>query len=162
LVKKLLKFAIYILFVLLIIHYIQGINIRYGIEFGRKILVFDKNKNGSEILLPEYNGSYHVTFTLPYTDKTTNKEFINMHQNFANQLQWLEPLMLAAYVSGDEYAPGSIKNRVRGSFSVMIIGWVNFAGSDVRLFNKGIGRYAKTPTYWRKNLNFLSHQGQTH
>ena len=116
--------------------------------------IFEKNKNGKEILLPEYNGSYHITFTLPYTDKTTNSEFIKMHKNFANQLQWLEPLMLCAYFSGDEYSPGSIKNRVRGSFRVMIIGWGNFAGSDVRLFNKGIGRYAKTPTYWRKNLNF--------
>lgn len=40
-------FIIYetILFVFLIIHYIQGINIKYGIEFGRKILVFDQNKN---------------------------------------------------------------------------------------------------------------------
>jgi hypothetical protein len=116
--------------------------------------IFEKNKNGKEILLPEYNGSYHITFTLPYTDKTTNNEFIKMHQNFANQLQWLEPLLLTAYFSGDEHAPGSIKSRVRGSFRVMIIGWGNFAGSDVRLFDKGIGRYAKTPTYWRKNLNF--------
>jgi hypothetical protein len=40
-------FIIYetILFVFLIIHYIQGLNIRYGVEFGRKILVFDQNKN---------------------------------------------------------------------------------------------------------------------
>jgi len=46
-VLKMVLFVIYetILFVLLIVHYIQGINIRYGIEFGRKILVFDKNKN---------------------------------------------------------------------------------------------------------------------
>ena len=36
----------------------------------------------------------------------------------------------------------------------MIIGWGNLAGSDVRLFKDGIGRYAKTETYWRKNLDF--------
>ncbi len=117
------------------------------------------SKNGvykfeKDSLVSEYNGSYHVTFTLPYTDNTTNSEFIKMHQNFANQLQWLEPLMLTAYFTGDEYAPGSLK-RVRGSFRVMIIGWGNLAGSDVRLFNKGIGRYAKTPTYWRKGLKFI-------
>ena len=35
-----------------------------------------------------------------------------------------------------------------------MIGWGNLAGSDIRLFNKGIGRYAKTPTYWRQNLYF--------
>ena len=110
--------------------------------------IFEKN------LLPEYCGSYHITFTLPYSPYTSNNEFIKMHQNFCNQLQWLEPLMLAAYFTGDEYAPGSLKSRVRGSFRVMMVGWGNLAGSDIRLFNKGIGRYAKTPTYWRRNLYF--------
>jgi len=119
------------------------------IEIKNNIYKFDKNN-----LLPEYNGSYHITFTLPYTIKTTNKEFTKAHQNFCNQLQWLEPLMLAAYFTGDEYAPGSLKSRVRGSFRVMMVGWGNLAGSDIRLFNKGIGRYAKTPTYWRENLSF--------
>ena len=111
---------------------------------------FDKDN----VLLPEYNGSYHITMTLPYKEDMPNKDFIKMHQNFCNQLQWLEPLMLAAYFSGDEYAPGTLKTRVRGSFRVMIIGWGNLAGTDVRLLSKGIGRYAKTPTYWRKGLNF--------
>jgi hypothetical protein len=119
------------------------------IEIKNNIYKFDKNN-----LLPEYNGSYHVTFTLPYTVKTTNKEFTKAHQNLCNQLQWLEPLMLAAYFTGDEYAPGSLKSRVRGSFRVMMVGWGNLAGSDIRLFNKGIGRYTKTPTFWRKNLSF--------
>ena len=115
------------------------------------------NKNGIYIfekeLVPEYNGSYHITMTLPYTEETTNKEFIKMHMNFCNQLQWLEPLLLTAYFSGDESAPGCLK-KVRGSFRVMIIGWGNLAGTDIRLLNKGIGRYAKTKNYWRKNLKF--------
>lgn len=116
--------------------------------------IFEKDKNGKDKIVPEYNGSYHITFTLPHSKTITNKDFIKIHQNFANQLQWLEPLMLTTYFSGDEYAPGSLR-RVRGSFRVMIIGWGNFAGSNVRLFNKGIGRYAKTPTYWRKGLKFI-------
>jgi hypothetical protein len=118
------------------------------------IYKFKKDMKGNDILLPEYNGSYHITFTLPYKKSTTNKEFIKMHQNFCNQLQWLEPLLLTSYFTGDEYAPGSGKDRVRGSFRVMIIGWGNFAGTDIRLLDKGIGRYAKTPTYWRDNLYF--------
>ena len=104
--------------------------------------------------LTEYNGSYHITFTLPYTPKIKKSDFIKMHQNFCNQLQWIEPLLLTAYFTGDEMAPGSLEKRVRGSFRVMIIGWGNLAGTDVRLLSKGIGRYAKTPTYWRKNLKF--------
>jgi len=142
--------------------------VEYPTGFSRHIYLPTKIKNGKYIFETEikenkkktiqyssdYTGSYHVTFTLPHSDKTTEKEFIEMHQNFANQLQWLEPLMIPAYFSGDEYSPGSIQKRVRGSFRVMIIGWGNFAGSDVRLFNKGIGRYAKTHTYWRDDLNF--------
>ena len=116
--------------------------------------IFEKDNKKEDILIPEYNGSYHITFTLPYNNKTTDKEFISSHQNFCNQLQWLEPLMLAAYFTGDEYAPGTLKDRVRGSFRVMMIGWGNFAGTDIRLLKKGIGRYAKTPTYWREGLYF--------
>lgn len=128
--------------------------LRYPINVKNNTYQFDK-KDGKTLLVPEYNGSYHVTLTLPYTEKTSSTRFIKMHQNFANQLQWLEPLMLSAYFTGDDYAPGSLGERVRGSFRVMIIGWGNLAGSDIRLFNKGIGRYAKTKTYWRDRLKFV-------
>jgi hypothetical protein len=104
--------------------------------------------------MPEYTGSYHITLTLPYKNQTTNSQFIKMHQNFANQLQWLEPLMLTSYFSCDQYAVGSAKKRVRGSFRVMMIGWGNFAGSDVRQFKTGIGRYGVIPIHWRKGLDF--------
>jgi hypothetical protein len=129
--------------------------LKYPIKVVKDKYQFDKTKNGKTLLVPEYNGSYHITFTLPYTNKTSSNRFLKNHQNFANQLQWLEPLMLTAYFTGDEYSPGTLEERVRGSFRVMIIGWGNFAGSDIRLFNKGIGRYAKTKTYWRENLNFI-------
>ena len=114
---------------------------------------FKKDKKGEDKVRTDYTGSFHVTITLPFTEKTTNEEFIKMHKNFANQLQWVEPLLLIGMFTGDEYAPGSIKDRVRGSYRVMNIGWGNFAGSDVRLFDEGLGRYAKTPTYWRKNFS---------
>ncbi len=114
---------------------------------------FLKKKNTKEsVVYPEYVGSYHITFTLPFSDKTSDAQFIKMHQNFANQLQWLEPLMLSSYFSQDQFACGSKEERVRGSFRVMIIGWGNLAGTDIRLFDKGIGRYAKTETYWRKGF----------
>ncbi len=126
-------------------------SVPHSIDNGKYKFLFNKNKQ--RIIRPDYTGSYHVTFTLPHDDKTTEKEFINMHINFANQIQWLEPLMLVGFFSGDEFAMGSKEDRVRGSFRVMIIGWGNLAGSDIRLFeSKGIGRYAKTPNYWRKGL----------
>ena len=129
-------------------------SLRCPIDEKNGLYKFEKNSKGNDLVLPEYNGSYHVTFTLPYKKTTTNKEFINNHKNFCNQLQWLEPLLLTSYFTGDEYSPGSGEERVRGSFRVMIIGWGNLAGTDIRLLDKGVGRYAKTPTYWRENLYF--------
>jgi hypothetical protein len=116
--------------------------------------ILDKYIFKKDFVVPEYNGSYHMTLTLPHKESITTKQFIKIHQNFCNQLQWLEPLMLTAYFTGDEYAPGNLKQYTRGSFRVMIIGWGNFAGTDVRLLSKGIGRYAKTKTFWRKGLKF--------
>lgn len=114
---------------------------------------FAKDKKGKLKVREEYVGSYHITITLPYIqNKTTQKEFIEMHQNFANQLQWLEPLLLTSFFSCDEKAPGSKFERVRGSFRVAIIGWGNFAGSDVRKLGEGIGRYSDIDSFWRKGL----------
>ena len=127
--------------------------LKYPIIEKNNHYIFEK-KNGKDLLVPEYNGSYHITITLPHKKNISKQKFIKMHQNFCNQLQWLEPLMLTAYFSGDEDAPGSMHKKTRGSFRVMIIGWGNLAGTDIRLLNKGIGRYSKTPTYWRKDLKF--------
>ncbi len=119
-----------------------------------RYLFVKKKDTGKRFVRNDYTGSYHITFTLPHDDKTSDKLFIKQHQNFGNQLQWLEPLMLVGFFSGDEYAVGSNKNRVRGSYRVLNIGWGNLAGSDVRLFGtKGLGRYTKTPNYWRKGLD---------
>lgn len=108
--------------------------------------------------ITDYLGSFHVTITLPFDPNNKTKkaetEFVKRHQNFANQFQWIEPLLLSAFFSCDQKAVASKNKRVRGSYRVMRIGWGNFAGSDVRKFNKGIGRYANIKTYWRKNLNF--------
>ena len=115
---------------------------------------FKKNKKKIDITREEYTGSYHITMTLPYLpSKTTLKEFTNLHSKFANQLQWLEPLLLTGFFSCDQRAPGSLYNRVKGSYRVLIIGWGNLAGSDVRKFGEGIGRYCNVPIKWRKGLN---------
>lgn len=102
----------------------------------------------------EYTGSYHITMTMPYTSKTTSKKFRDMHINFANQMQWLEPLLLTAFFSCDDKAVGTLEKRARGSFRVLRIAWGNFAGSYVKNFKKGIGRYANVETYWRDNFDF--------
>ena len=114
---------------------------------------FEKN------LITDYLGSFHVTITLPFVskDKYTKeeeKEFVKRHENFSNQFQWIEPLLLSAFFSCDQKAVGSTSKRVRGSFRVMRVGWGNFAGTDVRSFDKGTGRYATVPSYWRDNLKF--------
>ena len=48
----------------------------------------------------DYLGSYHFNFYLP-TKNCSNKKFIELHQNFANQFQWIEPLLITAFFSAD-------------------------------------------------------------
>lgn len=104
----------------------------------------------------DYLGSYHVTITLPHRLTISKKEFIDMHQNLANQIQWLEPLFIGAYFGPDLDSVGSYGNKkVKGAFRVMTTGWGTFAGSDVRTFGtKGVGRAPNIKTYWRDNLVF--------
>jgi hypothetical protein len=117
---------------------------------------FEKNKNKKDKLHTDYLGSYHITLTLPFTKKTSSDKFIKIHQNFANQIQWLEPLLLTAFFSSDQKAVGTSEKRIKGSYRIARVGWGNLAGSDVRKFNKGVGRYANIQPYWRDGLNFYN------
>ena len=107
----------------------------------------------------DYIGSFHFTFTLPCEENITNKEFIRIHQNFANQFQWIEPLLIASLFSGD---PRTISNedyerKIRGSFRVLATGWGNLAGSDIRkMGTSGLDRLANIESFWRKGLDFKS------
>ena len=128
--------------------------LKYPENSGRAIYKFKKNDKNLDKVRQEYLGSYHVTITLPHLKTISKKKFTDMHINFANQLQWIEPLLLTSFFSCDQKAVGSRFKRTKGSFRVMIIGWGNLAGSDVRKFKTGIGRYAVLPPYWRKDLKF--------
>jgi hypothetical protein len=105
-------------------------------------------------LFKDYTGSFHITITLPFTSKTTNKRFIENHKAFANAVQWIEPLLVPGFFSGDDKSIGSKEKRVKGPFRVTCVGWGNFAGSDIRNFDKGIGRLTNHSNNWRDGLNF--------
>lgn len=122
----------------------------------------------------DYIGSYHITMTLPHPKHMNNEDFIKLHQNFCNQIQWIEPLLITAFFTGDPKNIISKDKKIRGSYRIMSTGWGNLAGSDLRKLTKkrnvkkdfkqgdprrkidryGIGRYANIPTYWREGLNF--------
>lgn len=103
----------------------------------------------------DYVGSYHITLTLPFRPKTSNKRFIENHQNFGNMIQWIEPLLLSSFFSSDPSNCITTKKKARGSMRVLITGWGNLAGSDLRNMNKtqkyqkGVGRYANIESKWR-------------
>uniref|UniRef100_A0A6C0EYN4 Uncharacterized protein n=1 Tax=viral metagenome TaxID=1070528 RepID=A0A6C0EYN4_9ZZZZ len=102
----------------------------------------------------DYVGSYHMTITLPHTRDINIKDFIKMHQNMAQQIQWLEPLMMTAFFSSTQEAVGN-HNEPEGSFRVMTIGWGNFGGSDVRkMGTTGLDRGSNIRSLWRNGLNF--------
>lgn len=113
----------------------------------------------------DYTGSYHVTITLPFvmSEKYTMKEereFIDMHKNLAKMLQWLEPLFVATYCTGDLRAVGPIPvddkgvehPRVRGSFRIFRCGWGTLGGTNLPTLQKGCSRYATQDIKWRDGL----------
>ena len=116
-----------------------------------KEYVFKKHK------MIDYLGSYHITITLPHTRDIDTKDFVKMHQNMAQQIQWLEPLMVTAFFSPTQSAVGNPENNEpEGSYRVMTIGWGNFGGSDVRkMGTTGLDRGSSFKhSQWRKTMNF--------
>ena len=104
--------------------------------------------------LTDYLGSFHITITLPHTKDILTKDFVKMHQNMAQQIQWLEPLMMTAFFSPTQKAVGN-KYEPEGSFRVMTIGWGNFGGSNVRrMGTKGLDRGSNIKSLWRRGLKF--------
>lgn len=102
----------------------------------------------------DYLGSYHITLTLPHNRDIKTKDFVMMHQNMANQIQWLEPLILTGFFSPTPGAAGN-SEEPEGSYRVMTIGWGNFAGSNIRnMGSKGLDRGSNIKSYWRNGLKF--------
>ena len=107
--------------------------------------------------MTDYLGSYHVTITLPYTRDIKKTDYIKMHKEMANQIQWLEPLLTCAFFSGTAAAVGvsGEDKDTEGSFRVMNIGWGNFAGSNIRkMGTSGLDRGANIFPNWRRGFHF--------
>jgi hypothetical protein len=125
-----------------------------NIKVPRRPTILERDYTLETGMWKDYVGSYHVTITLPHTEDISQETFIKMHQNMACAIQWLEPLLAAAFFSPDPSIVGKGHLGIEGSFRVAAVGWGNFAGADVRkLGTEGIGRGADQETYWRKNLD---------
>ena len=116
----------------------------------------------------DYLGSYHMTLTLPHHNDISTKDFVKMHQHTAQQIQWLEPLLLTSFFTPAQSGVGN-KNEPEGSFRVMKSGWGNFAGSDIRVMgSKGLDRGNNIKASWRKGsklngaklLNYCSNKAK--
>jgi hypothetical protein len=125
-----------------------------NIKVPRRPTILERDYTLETGMWKDYVGSYHVTITLPHTADISEAEFIKMHQNMACAIQWIEPLLAAAFFSPDPSIVGKGHLGIEGSFRVAAVGWGNFAGADVRkLGTDGIGRGAVQETYWRKGLD---------
>jgi len=116
--------------------------------------IYSEDYKFTDHKVEDYLGSYHMTLTLPHYNNISTKDFVKMHQHTAQQLQWIEPLMMTAFFSSAQSGVGN-KNEPEGSFRVMKSGWGNFAGSDIRVMgSKGLDRGSNIKKTWRKGLNF--------
>lgn len=125
-----------------------------NIKVPRRPTIFHSEYNLESGTWSDYVGSYHVTLTLPHPRNIDRQEFIKMHQDCANAIQWLEPLLITAFFGPDMAAVGDgPEPGIEGSFRIMAVGWGNLAGSDVRKFGtEGIGRGAVRKTKWREGF----------
>lgn len=103
-----------------------------------------------------YTGSYHITLTLPFSySRTSLQAYLETYKRYISQFQWIEPLILAMYSTLDMRGVGNNKNYPRASYRIMLIGWGNPGGSDVRKFDEGLTRKVNTELYWREGLDFI-------
>ena len=103
-------------------------------------------------VLKDYTGSVQFTITLPHFADTSASAFTLMHERFGNQLQWLEPLLVACLFTPD---PSCVVGErfVHAAYRTVRYGWGNFAGTDVRRLHKGVGRSANVEPLWRRGLD---------
>ena len=107
--------------------------------------------------MKDYLGSYHITITLPHLNETDDATFILQHQRFAQAMQWIEPLLITSFFTGDPASVASKEKAVKGSFRIMAVGWGNLAGTDVRKFGThGSPRGSTIPLYWRNKTKMNS------
>jgi len=102
-----------------------------------------------------YTGSYHLTLTLPFYSLAYNQEkYFEQYRRYINQFQWIEPLIIAMYTTTDMRGIGSKTFHSRASYRILLSGWGDPAGSDVRKFDEGLTRKANIPLYWREGMNY--------
>ena len=102
-----------------------------------------------------YTGSYHLTLTLPFYSLTSNlDEYYEKYKRYINQFQWIEPLIVALYTTTDMRGIGSEKVYSRASYRILLSGWGQPGGSDVRKFEEGLTRKVNIPLYWREGMNY--------
>lgn len=75
--------------------------------------------------------------------------FTPNNQNFANKVQWIEPLFLAVMGAPDSEAVCDSDEFIEGSYRTMSSGWGVPGTTDVRTFGDvGTGRYCQTGYEW--------------
>lgn len=89
------------------------------------------------------------------------EEWIEAHQNLANMIQWIEPLLISVFGTADADAVCDGGYYTEGSFRSMDTGWGVPGTTDVRTFKDGgIGRYITNNFDWMfpedENVTFPS------
>jgi hypothetical protein len=106
-------------------------------------------------LKTNYTGSYHLTLTLPFYSLSYDiDQYYEQYKRYINQFQWIEPLIVALYTTTDMRGIGSKTVYSRASYRILLSGWGQPGGSDVRKFEEGLTRKVNIPLYWREGMNY--------
>ena len=102
-----------------------------------------------------YTGSFHLTLTLPFPSLSYDmKQYYEQYKRYINNFQWIEPLIIALYTTTDMRGIGSKTIYSRASYRILLSGWGQPGGSDVRKFKEGLTRKVNIPLHWREGMNY--------
>jgi hypothetical protein len=111
------------------------------------------------------NGTYHINITLPTeTDGSGNikdmPSFVNKHRKVINYYQWLEPILLGAYGTGDILAESGKEGFAKGSLRNSLSRYIGVGTYDTRKMNTGkiltVDRKDIDEPKWMEDFNEIS------
>ena len=108
---------------------------------------------------PRYAGSYHIWLTMPHslaisknrpTAMTTRRLVLARHALLGHLMQWIEPLIMATYASGDPRALGAGKRNAfrRASMRADLNTYGGYGTSSMHMISPGLGHDVYTVTYY--------------
>jgi hypothetical protein len=108
-------------------------NYRNEILFNINNCKFDLREGLPKTLIQnDYSGSFHTWITVPYTNKTSVKDFIINQVRFGTYLQMFEPIFAAVFTSNNPDLFINYDDRIMSSYRFSVNKYASYGTSNLR------------------------------